>query len=107
MQGKKITPYEGCVIYILESKCGRYRYIGGTSDFHKRKIHHKYRCTNPTSLEHEYKVYSKIRQTGGYLEYDFRVLEDNINVMSRKELSIIEKKYIELIRPNLNTYLVK
>tara|TARA_R110000851_G_scaffold102467_2_gene219056 strand:- start:248 stop:583 length:336 start_codon:yes stop_codon:yes gene_type:complete len=105
MRGVKITPYENCVIYCLESIDGVNQYIGGTSNFYQRKIHHKYRCNNITSLEYEYQVYRKIRATGGFENYSFRILQENINVKCRRDLLDIEKKYIDLIRPNLNTYL--
>lgn len=100
------SKYNNCTIYCIESYDGIHQYIGGTVNLYQRKAHHKYRCNNILCPEYKTPLYVHMRKTGGFGNYRFRILEENISVNNRTELEQIEKKYINLIRPSMNSYLV-
>ncbi len=99
---RRPSSYEECVVYCLEDSDGKNQYVGATCNFKLRKSHHKYRCNNPISEFHNYHIYKTIRENGGYAAFDYRVLEE-LSCENRTELGLVEKRYIEMIRPSLNT----
>lgn len=99
---RRASTYEDCTIYCLESSDGEMQYIGATCNFKQRAAHHKYRCNNPISEFHNYNVYKTIRQNGGYSAFEYRILEE-LSCENRTELGVHEKRYIEMIRPSMNT----
>lgn len=50
-------------------------YIGSTNDFKKRINKHKYNCNNENSSNHNYKVYSYIRDNGGWSNWTVDEIE--------------------------------
>ncbi len=50
-------------------------YVGSTTDFSKRKAHHKSRCTNPDSKKYNLKVYQFIREHGDWENWNMILVE--------------------------------
>jgi len=79
-------------------------YIGSTNDLHKRKIIHKSDCNNLSCKSYNLKVYQFIRANGGFENFDFQILEQFENIMTKKDLFKIEGQYINNNNCTLNSY---
>ena len=77
-------------------------YVGSTNNYNKRKIQHKYCCNNINSDRHHLKVYEFIRANGGFENFDFIILEQLENIMTKKDLLKIEGQYIKNNNATLN-----
>tara|TARA_R110001632_G_scaffold223786_1_gene355848 strand:- start:269 stop:760 length:492 start_codon:yes stop_codon:yes gene_type:complete len=75
-------------------------YIGSTSNYKHRKHSHKSICNNPNSQKHNIKLYRFIRSKGGFDNFKFKVI---IECGEYNKLAV-EKMYIDLFNPELNTY---
>tara|TARA_R110002153_G_scaffold198269_1_gene351795 strand:- start:91 stop:624 length:534 start_codon:yes stop_codon:yes gene_type:complete len=75
-------------------------YIGSTCNYKKRQSEHKRNCNNPNSHCHNIKLYRFIRSKGGFANFKFKVI---IECGEYNKLAI-EKMYIDLFNPELNTY---
>mgnify|MGYP003677523044 CR=1 FL=1 len=84
-------------IYCLDSDIKEF-YIGSSKNFKRRKTHHKSDCNNEYSRSYNYKLYKFIRANGGYNNFDFEILLENIEDNIKK----IEQKYIKELQPVLN-----
>ena len=78
-------------------------YIGSTTNFYRRKSQHKNSCNNENSNEYNSYKYQFIRDNGGFENFDM-ILIENINVDNKRDLEKIERKYIDELKPSLNTY---
>jgi len=78
-------------------------YIGSTKDLKERKYCHKSRCNNENSPKYNYKVYQYIRDHGGYNSWNYEILEHIRNSINVYELRNVERKYIEQLKPSLNS----
>jgi group I intron endonuclease len=77
-------------------------YIGSTNNLHKRKIRHKSNSNNINSKEYNYKVYKFIRANGGFENFDYIILEQFENIMTKQDLLKIEGQYIKNNNTTLN-----
>ena len=75
-------------------------YIGSTKDFNKRKIIHKSRCYNENKREYNMKLYTFIRNNGGFDNWEFEIIEENIQ--DKVQALVREKYYIEFFGSSLN-----
>ena len=75
-------------------------YIGSTNDYKQRQRQHKHSCDNPNNTNHNYKLYRFIRSKGGIDKFKFEVIEE----CSNEDKIEIEKMYIEMYNPELNTH---
>ena len=76
-------------------------YIGSCIDFSRRKREHKYNCNNAMSKKYNYCVYKKIRENGGWNNFEMiKILSFSCN--SRQEKEKKERDYINLLNPTLN-----
>jgi len=75
-------------------------YIGSTKDFYKRKYSHKSSCNNSTLKDYNMKVYTFMRENGGFDNWDFEVIEENIE--DKVQALVREKYYIEFYNTSLN-----
>ena len=79
-------------------------YVGHTTDFTTRKTRHKNICMNPNFKGHNSRVYSFIRDNGGWDNFDMILIErtkcEDILDAKRKE-----RKYIEDMQATLNSNL--
>jgi len=87
-------------IYIIKCKDKKIKdcYIGSTTNLELRKQKHKFDCMDGTS-----KVYKFIKANGNFDNFEFEILEDNIEFNEKKELHKIERYYIEEFKSNLNS----
>ena len=87
-------------IYMIKCKNPNIKdcYIGSTTNFELRKQSHEYNSMNGKS-----KVYEFMRKNGNFYNFEFEILEDNIEFNIRKELNKIERYYIEEFKSSLNT----
>lgn len=80
-------------------------YIGSSINFSRRRRQHKYNFLREKSKEHHKKVYERMRQTSGWDDWEFQVLEE-VEVSSIKELHDLEKSYIVSLLPSLNEHYI-
>jgi hypothetical protein len=85
-------------IYLIKCKNLKIRdcYIGSTKDKIKRKSQHQYLSTIIDN-----KLYNTIRDNGNFECWEFIVLEE-FETDNKFDCLKIERKYIELYKPNLN-----
>jgi len=77
-------------------------YIGSTKDLEERIGKHKSNCNNSNSPQHNYKVYTCIRENGGWdnWKFDIELLATGYDKETRLEW---EQNYIECLKPSLNS----
>ena len=77
-------------------------YIGSTTNLKKRIYQHKNRCNNENNEKHNYKVYQTIRQNGGFINWNFLIIE-NVSCNNKLELLTRERHFYNILKPSLNT----
>ena len=77
-------------------------YIGSSLSFKRRILQHKNNSTNLNSSEYCIPLYMFINVNGGFENWDFKIIKE-YNLISKKELTIEEQKYKELLKPELNS----
>jgi hypothetical protein len=77
-------------------------YVGHTTNFKQRKIEHKYACCNENSKSYNGKVYSFIRNNGGFDNWDFVELE-KFPCNSKEEAHMRENFWYFNLKATLNT----
>ena len=100
-----MTDYIKTIIYKivhnenLESEV----YIGHTTDFRKRKNHHKTSCNNKTGINSHshYKIYEYIRNNGGWDCFNMSVVEE-YPCNSKEEAREREQYWFNHFNPSLN-----
>ncbi len=75
-------------------------YVGSTKNFNRRKSQHKMKCCNIQNKEYNSPLPKYIRENGGWNMWNMILLETIDDV---SQLKNIENKYIEDIKPSLNT----
>ena len=98
-----IYNYANSVIYTITCKDPQIHdlYLGSTSNFYIRHRVHQSNCKNPDNPCYKYKVYKRIRETGGFDNWNFNIIE-RVKCSNREELIEIERKHFERLQPNLN-----
>lgn len=95
--------YSKCMFYKLVCKDLSIKdcYVGQTTDFKTRKAQHKSDSALPESHNGKYKVYQKIRETGGWDNWDMVLIEQRAcgNALEAKAL---ERYWMETLNANLN-----
>jgi hypothetical protein len=76
-------------------------YVGHTTNFTKRKGHHKNSCNNENSVGYNLYIYQFIRKNGGWLNWSMIELE-KINCIDVNEACKNERRYFELLGATLN-----
>lgn len=76
-------------------------YVGSTTDFRKRKNHHKSVCNNANSKRHNLNVYQFIRANGGWDNFNM-VLVELYPCETSLELLKRERHWTEQLKANLN-----
>jgi hypothetical protein len=76
-------------------------YVGHTTDFRKRRNHHKLSCNNETSNKHNMNVYQVIRENNGWDNWDMILIETR-SCNDALDAKKIERKYIEELQASLN-----
>lgn len=76
-------------------------YIGSTTHFTNRKALHKHACYNPNSKQYNYKLYSFIRDTGGWDNWNMVLVED-YKCNNGNDLRTRERYWYEQLNGTLN-----
>jgi len=76
-------------------------YVGSTTNFTKRKQHHKESCHNPNSLKHNFKIYVSIRENGGWESWNMIKICD-FPCNDRREAEQEEDRYMLELKSNLH-----
>ncbi len=77
-------------------------YIGSTTNIRDRKYRHYYNSISAGNTHYGLFVYRFIRETGGFDEWNFEILETR-KYIDRIEQRISEQKYITDLNPYLNS----
>ena len=75
--------------------------VGHTTDFTKRKAHHKSNCNNHNSKKRNLKVYESIRKNGNWENWSMIEIE-KYNCNDCNEACSRERYWYELLNANLN-----
>jgi len=73
-------------------------YIGSTSDFKYRIWKHKYCCNTPTYYKYTSPLYKFINENGGWDKFEFIVLYEFHEDISKKELLEKEGEFIHIYK---------
>lgn len=76
-------------------------YIGHTTNFTRRKQEHKKRTNTQNSKKHNVRVYSFIRENGGFENWDMIQIEE-FNANNVIEARTRERYWVEQMKPSLN-----
>ena len=89
------------VIYKLECRDPNVRdcYVGSTRNFIMRKHLHRSDSQNEESVRGKYKLYQKMREVGGWQNWNMEVLEE----CPENELSTRERWWYDKLQPSLNS----
>ena len=78
-------------------------YIGSSIDFNQRKQRHKDNSNNLYCRQYCTPLYMFINVNGDFDNWEFEVIKE-FKFITRKELTINEQYYKELLKPHLNSY---
>ena len=76
-------------------------YVGSTTNFTKRKQHHKNRCLNEKGKKYNLKVYKMIREYDGWENWSMIKICD-YPCKNRREAELEEDKYMTELKANMN-----
>ena len=76
-------------------------YVGSSTDFTKRKSGHKTSCNNENSKEYNKYLYQFMRDNNGWNNFSMLKICD-FPCQNKFELELEERKYIELLKSDLN-----
>jgi hypothetical protein len=77
-------------------------YIGSTNNLNRKIVDHKKDCYNKNVAKYNNKLYTFIRDKGGFDNWKFEILETLES--SNEEMKKKEQYYINKLNPSLNTY---
>ena len=77
-------------------------YVGHTTNFIKRKASHKKVCNNSSNKKHNYKVYSFIRENGGWDNWVMIEIE-KYSCNDKNEACARERYWYETLNASLNS----
>lgn len=79
------------------------RYVGSTTNFIKRKAHHKCVCNKPTHKDYGRPIYQTIRDNGGWDNWEMKPLEE-FPCENHIQQQIREQYWIDKLIPVLNQH---
>jgi hypothetical protein len=96
--------YVNTIIYKISCKDETIKecYVGHTTNFKQRKIEHKYACCNKNCKSYNSKVYSFIRNNGGFDNWHFVEIEQ-FPCTSKVEAQMRENYWYFIFKAVLNT----
>jgi len=99
---KTIIDYSKTIIYkIINYDCPDLVYIGSTTNFTKRKQHHKDAVINTNSPTYSRKLYVSIRSSGGWESWNMiKICDYPCN--NSHEAKLEEDKYMMELKANMN-----
>jgi len=101
----KEIDYSKTIIYKLVCKNIKITelYVGYTTHFTQRKSKHKHSCNNPKNEKYNFKVYTFIRENGGWDNWDMIMIEE-FPCRNVLEATKQERLRTEELQSTLNTY---
>jgi hypothetical protein len=99
----KMVNYDNSIIYKICCKDLTIKeiYVGGTTNFTRRKYEHRTNCRCPKSKKHNRPVYKFIRDNGTMKNWDIIILE-RFKAIDKEDLRQKEREWIEKLEPTLN-----
>ena len=96
--------YNNAVVYKICCKDVNitHIYVGSTTNFKNRKSQHKGNCNNEKNKSYNLHVYSFIRLSGGWDNFDMIEIEKILECNDGNELRKRERYYIETLKAELN-----
>ena len=76
-------------------------YVGSTNDFNNRKRQHRGRVSNENDKEYNLKLYTTVRENGGWENWRMIQIRQTTNT-TRREAEAIEEEYRVELRASLN-----
>lgn len=77
-------------------------YVGSTANFNKRRREHKHHCNNETSKKYNHKIYTTIRENGGW--ENFKMVEiSKREQLTKRQAEQIEEEYRQELKANMNS----
>ena len=100
---RKAINYQNTEIYkiVCDDLTVKYCYVGHTTDFTNRKYNHKSRCNNEKSKKHNYKIYTTIRENGGWDNWTM-VLIEKYPCENKQQAEQRERFWYEELNADLN-----
>ena len=96
--------YSNTIIYKITCKDAGIKdvYVGHTTNFVQRKHAHKQSCVNPKSPNHNCKLYTIIRENGGWTSWRMEIV-NFFNCHDHYEARIKEQEYFISLNATLNS----
>jgi hypothetical protein len=96
--------YSNCCIYKIEHiENDNLVYVGHTTNFYKRKAHHKSDCINENRKSFNFKLYQMIRENGGFEM--FKMIEvEKYPCNDKREAMRREDEVMKELKADMNTY---
>ena len=102
---RKDIDYSKCVIYKIVCNDLNIKdlYVGHTTDITKRRSTHKYACCTPTHKFHNLKIYTIIRDNGGWDNWSLVVIEKLENCNDSEHARTRERFWYEDLSATMNS----
>ena len=99
-----VLDYSNTIIYKITCKDTSVKdlYVGHTTNFVQRKRAHKQSCINPKTINHNCKLYSIIRENGGWTNWIMEIVHF-FNCNDQYEARTKEQEYFILLKATLNS----
>ena len=99
---KNVIDYQKSIIYKIQHiEKLELLYVGSTTNFIKRKQHHKERCNNESNNKYNLLIYRMIRDNGGWDYFKMTIIKE-FPCNSKTELLIEEDKLMLELKSNMN-----
>lgn len=101
---RKIINYTNTIIYKIVCNDLNIKdlYVGSTTDFTNRKYNHKSNCNNEKSKNYNLKIYTFIRNNGGWFNWSMIEIE-KWPCMDGNEAQSRERYWYDILNSKLNT----
>ena len=101
---KTIINYQKSIIYKIQHEDNpELLYVGSTTDFTKRKSHHKSNCNNDKKQNYNFKIYKMIRDNGGWEMFKMIIIKE-YPCNNKIELLLEEDKIMIELKSNMNEH---
>ena len=91
-----------CIYKIVCDDLPDYVYVGSTTNFTNRKCTHKTSCNNINCKGYNYKIYSTIRDNGGWDNWRIVIINECEEGLTKTQAHIIEEEFRVKLNGNLN-----
>ena len=88
--------------FVCENPDIKSCYVGHTTNFYRREIHHKFSCNTKTNDRYNLKIYKIIRENGGWDNWKMVEIDRKI-CLDKSDACKIEQEHIEKLQANMNS----